>query len=168
MEFIISLLSTPAVLLGVVACIGLILQKKSAVEVFTGSSKTLIGFLIFGIGASAMTGALQNFNKLFQHGFGITGVIASPEAATALAQGTYGFAVSCTLILGFILNLVFARITKFKNIFFTTGHSLFFSCVLVLIMKAHGFDNTITILIGGTILGFMSLCTTSILSTIYA
>lgn len=47
MEFIISLLSTPAVLLGVVACIGLILQKKSAVEVFTGSSKTLIGFLIW-------------------------------------------------------------------------------------------------------------------------
>ena len=44
MEFIISLLSTPAVLLGVVACIGLILQKKSAVEVFTGASKTLIGF----------------------------------------------------------------------------------------------------------------------------
>lgn len=156
MEFIISLLSTPAVLLGVVACIGLILQKKSPVDVFTGSSKTLIGFLIFGIGSSAMTGALQNFNKLFQEGFGITGVIASPEAATALAQDTYGFAVSCTLILGFILNLVFARITKFKNIFFTTGHSLFFACVLVLIMKAHGFDNLTTILAGGVILGFMS------------
>lgn len=156
MSFLISLLSTPAVLLGVVALIGLILQKKSADEVFTGASKTLIGFLVFGIGASAMTGSLQNFNKLFQYGFGITGVIASPEAATALAQKTYGFAVSCTLILGFILNLVFARITRFKNIFFTTGHSLFFSCVLVLIMKAHGFDDTITILTGGTILGFMS------------
>lgn len=156
MNFIISLLSTPAVLLGVVACIGLILQKKSATEVFTGASKTLIGFLVFGIGASAMTGSLQNFNKLFQYGFGITGVIASPEAATALAQNTYGFAVSCTLILGFILNLVFARITRFKNIFFTTGHSLFFSCVLVLIMQAHGFNNTTTILVGGTILGFMS------------
>jgi PTS system ascorbate-specific IIC component len=156
MNFIISLLSTPAVLLGVVACIGLILQKKSATEVFTGASKTLIGFLVFGIGASAMTGSLQNFNKLFQYGFGITGVIASPEAATALAQNTYGFAVSCTLILGFVLNLVFARITRFKNIFFTTGHSLFFACVLVLIMQAHGFDNTTTILVGGTILGFMS------------
>ncbi len=156
MNFIISLLSTPAVLLGVVACIGLILQRKSATEVFTGASKTLIGFLVFGIGASAMTASLQNFNKLFQYGFGITGVIASPEAATALAQNTYGFAVSCTLILGFILNLVFARITRFKNIFFTTGHSLFFSCVLVLIMQAHGFNNTTTILVGGTILGFMS------------
>lgn len=155
-NFIISLLSTPAVLLGVVAFIGLVLQKKSATEVFTGASKTLIGFLIFGIGASAMTGALQNFNKLFQYGFGITGVIASPEAATALAQSTYGFEVSLTLILGFVLNLVFARITKFKNIFFTTGHSLFFSCVLVLIMSAHGFDRTTTILVSGTLLGFLS------------
>ncbi len=156
MDFIISLLSTPAVLLGAVALIGLILQKKSATETFTGASKTLIGFLIFGIGASAMTGSLQNFNKLFQYGFGITGVIASPEAATALAQKTFGFATSCTLILGFILNLVFARITRFKNIFFTTGHSLFFSCVLVLIMKAHGFSDIVTILVGATILGFMS------------
>lgn len=156
MDFIISLLSTPAVLLGAVALIGLILQKKSATETFTGASKTLIGFLIFGIGASAMTGSLQNFNKLFQYGFGIAGVIASPEAATALAQKTFGFATSCTLILGFILNLVFARITRFKNIFFTTGHSLFFSCVLVLIMKAHGFSDMTTILVGATILGFMS------------
>lgn len=156
MKFIISLLSTPAVLLGVVACVGLILQKKSVTEIFTGASKTLIGFLVFGIGASAMTGSLQNFNKLFQYGFGITGVIASPEAATALAQSTYGFEVSLTLILGFILNLVFARITKFKNIFFTTGHSLFFSCVLVLIMQAHGFNSTVTILVSATILGFMS------------
>ena len=156
MEFIISLLSTPAILLGLVALIGLMLQKKSAVEVFTGAAKTVIGFLIFGIGANAMTGALQNFNKLFEYGFGITGVIASPEAATALAQGTYGFAVSCTLILGFILNIVFARITKFKNIFFTTGHSLFFACVLTLIMKAHGFDDTTTIIVSGIILGFMS------------
>lgn len=156
MKFIISLLSTPAVLLGVVAFIGLMMQKKTPVEIFTGAAKTLIGFLIFGIGASAMTGALQNFNALFQFGFKIQGVIASPEAATALAQGTYGFAVSLTLILAFILNLVFARITKFKNIFFTTGHSLFFSCVLVLIMKAHGYDDTITIAISSVILGFAS------------
>lgn len=156
MKFIISLLSTPAVLLGVVAFIGLVLQKKSATEVFTGASKTLIGFLIFGIGASAMTGSLQNFNKLFQKGFNITGVIASPEAATALAQGTYGFEVSLTLIMAFALNLVFARITRFKNIFFTTGHSLFFACVLVLILKAHGFNSSVTIAVAAVILGFMS------------
>ncbi len=156
MKFLISLFSNPAVLLGIVAFIGLIAQRKNMTEVLTGSFKTIIGFLIFGVGATTMTTTLQNFNVLFQKGFHITGVVASPEAATALAQSKYGLVVSCTLILGFAMNLVFARITPMKNIFFTGGHSLFFACVLALIIKSHGFSNTIAILLGGTILGFCS------------
>lgn len=156
MEFIVSLLSNPAILLGIVALVGLVAQRKTPTEVFTGSAKTIIGFLIFGIGADVMTAALKIFNEMFQTGFNITGVIASPEAATALAQGTFGYVVSCTLILGFIMNLVFARITPFKNIFFTGGHSLFFACVLSLIIKSFGYDDYIAILMGGTILGFCS------------
>ncbi len=148
MAFIVSLFSNPAVLLGLVA------QRKSSTEVMTGTFKTIIGFLVFGLGASAMSGALQNFNKLFQIGFNITGVVASPEAATALAQKEYGFVVSSVLILGFVMNLVFARFTKLKNIFFTGGHSLFFACVLALILKSYGYDDTVTIIAGGTILGF--------------
>lgn len=156
MDFIISFLSTPAILLGVVACVGLLAQKKDAIEVMTGTFKTIIGFLIFGAGATLMTGALQNFNALFQKGFHIVGLIASPEAATALAQSKFGFVTSCTLILGFIMNLVIARITPFKNIFFTTGHSLFFACVLSLILKAHDVADWPAIIIGGIILGFFS------------
>lgn len=156
MDFIISFLSTPAVLLGLVAMIGLLAQKKSATETMTGTFKTIIGFLVFGVGGSIMTGALQNFNKLFQTGFNIDGVVASPEAATALAQTEFAFVTSCTLILGFLMNLVIARITPFKNIFFTTGHSLFFACVLSLILKAHHVADVPAILIGGTLLGFFS------------
>ena len=44
MDFIISFLSTPAVLLGLVAMIGLLAQKKSGTEVLTGTSKTILGF----------------------------------------------------------------------------------------------------------------------------
>ncbi|MCI1219482.1 MAG: PTS transporter subunit IIC [Bifidobacterium sp.] len=156
MSFIVSLLSTPAILLALVSLVGLISQKKNAMAVFSGTAKTAIGFLIFGVGASTMVGALQNFNQLFTAGFHINGVIASPEAATALAQSKFGFAVSMTLIIGFIMNLVFARITPFKNVFFTGGHSLYFACVLVLVMKAHMFDNIWTIAVGGIILGFCS------------
>ena len=74
MDFIISFLSTPAVLLGLVAMIGLLAQK-SGTEVLTGTSKTIIGFLIFNAGGTIMTGALQNFNTLFQTGFLIKGVL---------------------------------------------------------------------------------------------
>jgi len=156
MEFLVSLLSNPAIMLGLVAMIGLLAQKKTGTEVFTGASKTAIGFLIFGIGANTMTGALKNFNELFQTGFHVSGVITSPEAATALAQSTYGFVTSSILILGFIMNLFFARVTRFKNVFFTGGHSLFFACVLGLILKFHGFSDGSAILIGGIILGFCS------------
>ncbi len=156
LNFMVSLFSNPAILLALVAFVGLVAQRKQATEVMEGTFKTLIGFLIFGIGASTMTGALQNFNVLFQKGFHITGVVASPEAATALAQSQYGFVVSCVLILGFVMNLVFARITPMKNIFFTGGHSLFFACVLALIIKSYGYSNTVSIILGGVILGFAS------------
>lgn len=156
MEFIISFLSTPAVLLGVVAFVGLLAQKKQLTEVFTGTFKTTIGFLVFSAGGALMTGALQNFNKLFQEGFHVVGIVASPEAAAGMAQTEYALVTSVTLILGFAMNLLFARITPFKNIFFTTGHSLFFACVLSLILKSYGLSNTAAILIGGTILGFCS------------
>ncbi|NSW16630.1 PTS transporter subunit IIC [Enterococcus faecalis] len=156
MDLIISFLSTPAVMLGMVAMIGLIAQKKSGTEVMTGTFKTIIGFMVFGTGGSIMTGALQNFNTLFQTGFNIQGVVASPEAATALAQTEYAFVTSCTLILGFVMNLVIARITPFKNIFFTTGHGLFFACVLSLILKAHKIADVPAIIIGGILLGFFS------------
>ena len=156
MDFIVSLLSNPAVLLGLVAFVGLLAQKKTGTEIITGASKTAIGFLVFGIGAGTMTGALKNFNTMFQSGFHISGVITSPEAATALAQSKYGFVTSSILIVGFIMNLVFARVTRFKNVFFTGGHSLFFACVLGLILKFHGFTDGIAILTGGTILGFFS------------
>lgn len=156
MKFVISFLSTPAVLLGLVAMVGLLAQKKKGDEVLVGTFKTIIGFMIFSAGGSIMTGALQNFNSLFQTGFNLVGVVASPEAATALAQTQYAFVTSCTLILGFIMNLVIARITPFKNIFFTTGHSLFFACVLSLILKAHNVADIPAIIIGGIILGFCS------------
>lgn len=155
-HFLVSLLSQPAIILGIVAFVGLVAQKKSGTDVFKGAMKTIIGFLIFSTGASTMTAALQNFNAMFQAGFHIQGVIASPEAATALAQDKFGFVVSMTLIIGFVMNVVFARITPFKNLFFTGGHSLFFACVLALILKYHEFSNTWAIIIGGVILGFCS------------
>ncbi|WP_017471419.1 PTS ascorbate transporter subunit IIC [Amphibacillus jilinensis] len=156
MDFIVSLLSNPSILLGIFAFIGLIAQEKNGSEVLSGTFKTIIGFLIFSVGASTITGTLQNFNTLFQDGFNIPGVIASPEAATALAQTQYGFVVSSTLILGFLMNLVFAKFTPLKNILFHGGHILFFACVLALILKSYGFQDMTAIIIGGTILGFAS------------
>ena len=101
--------------------IGLLAQKKSMTEVLTGTFKTIIGFLVFSSGGSTHDWRTTEFQYPIPKGFNIVGVVASPEAATALAQTEFAFVTSCTLILGFLMNLVIARITPFKNIFFTTG-----------------------------------------------
>jgi PTS system ascorbate-specific IIC component len=154
MKIIISLLSNAGILVGLIAMFGLILQKKSADDVIKGTSKTIIGFLIFGIGSSTISGALGNFNTLFQKGFGITGVVTQVEAATALAQGKFGTVVAIVMVIGFAMNLFFARFTRFKNIFLTGQHSLYFACVLTLVLKACNVSDTIIIIIAGTLLGF--------------
>ncbi|UUX33755.1 PTS ascorbate transporter subunit IIC [Fundicoccus culcitae] len=156
MQFFVSFFSNPAVLLGAFAFIGLVLNKeKTSADVITGTFKTIIGFLIFSIGGDVITASLQNINAMFQEGFNITGVIASPEAATALAQGEYGFVVSSVLIFGYIMNLFFARFTRFKNILFHGGHALFTASVLGLIMKYYGYSDLVSIIVGGVILGFL-------------
>lgn len=154
MKIIISLLSNAGILVGIISMIGLILQRKSADEVFKGTTKTIIGFMIFNIGSSAISGTLGNFNKLFQTGFGIEGVVTQVEAATALAQDKFGTIVAIVMIIGFAMNLFFARFTKFKNIFLTGQHSLYFACVLTLVLKAFNVSDVVTIICGGIILGF--------------
>lgn len=156
MDFLVSFFSTPAILLGTFSLVGLLLNKdKTRSDVITGTFKTVIGFLVFSIGGDIITETLQNFNAMFQEGFNITGVIASPEAATALAQENYGFVISSVLILGFIMNLVFARITPFKNILFHGGHALFTASVIGLIMKFYGYSDMVSIIVGGILLGFL-------------
>jgi len=154
MKVIISLLSNAGILVGLISMLGLILQKKSADDVIKGTAKTIIGFLIFNIGSAAIGVTLTNFNTMFQKGFGITGVVTQVEAATALAQGKFGTIVAIVMVIGFAMNLFFARFTPFKNIFLTGQHSLYFACVLTLVLKACNVNNTVTIIVGGTLLGF--------------
>ena len=84
LKFILDILSSPAILVGLVALVGLVLQKKSASETISGTIKTIMGFLILGGGAAIVVGALEFFRKMFQHGFGIQGIVPNNEAIVAL------------------------------------------------------------------------------------
>lgn len=143
-----------AVIMGIIALVGLLLQKKSAVDVFSGTVKTIIGFMIFNIGSSAMSAQVNIFSDMFSRAFAVKGVVTQVEVATALALNTYGTEVALVMVLGFIMNLVFAKITPFKSVFLTGQHFLYFSCVLALVFIALGLPMWVTIVLGGVILGF--------------
>ncbi|MED4852989.1 PTS transporter subunit IIC [Caldifermentibacillus hisashii] len=143
-----------ALIVGLIALIGLLLQKKSATDVISGTAKTIMGFMIFSIGSAYLTTIVSNFTTLFNAGFGIDGVTTQVEVATGLALNTYGTEIALLMLVGFVANIIIARFTPFKAIFLTGQHFLYFACVLGLVFIAYGFSSIVTIIVGGIILGF--------------
>lgn len=148
-----DLLSSAPILVGIIALTGLLLQKQSGDKVIAGTLKTIVGFLVFGIGSSAAVVALNSFQELFAKGFGLKGVLPLAEAVTALAQNKFGTTVSLVMLIGFICNLLVAKFTPLKYIFLTGQHNLYLAALLTIMFKALGMNNTITVISGGLILG---------------
>jgi len=103
MALIRDVLGNAAILVGLVALVGLVIQKKSFVEVFTGTVKTIVGFLIFYIGAGAGVSALNNFQSLFfrrfqssrRHAFGRSTNSHGNDQTWYSYLADYGFRVCC-------------------------------------------------------------------------
>ena len=148
-----DVLASAPILVGLIACVGLLLQKKPLDKVISGTLKTIVGFLVFNIGSAAASSALTTFQSLFSEGFGLKGIMPLAEAVTALAQNSFGSVVALVMVLGFVCNLVFARLTPFKYIFLTGQHNLYFAALFTIMFKAWGMSDGITIVLGGLLLG---------------
>src|SRR5699024_1895674 len=122
-----------ALIMGLIALIGLLLQKKPAKDVISGTVKTVVGFMIFNIGSNWMSSVVETFTELFNTAFGIDGVTTQVEVATGLALNKYGTEIAIVMLIGFVVNLLVAKFTRFKSIFLTGQHFLYFACVLSLV-----------------------------------
>ena len=57
LQFVVyDILGEASLLIGLMAMVGLLIQRKPAEKVIAGTIKTIVGFLIFGIGSSAARG----------------------------------------------------------------------------------------------------------------
>lgn len=154
LEFILDILSEPSILVGLVALIGLIIQKKSFSDCLLGSIKTIMGFLVLSGGASLVVGSLDYFGKMFEYGFGITGIVPNNEAVVGLALNELGTTTALIMAFGMLSNILIARFTKLKYIFLTGHHTLYMACMYAAILYAGGIKGTIAVIIGSILLGF--------------
>lgn len=148
-----DILGTPAILVGLFAFIGLLIQKKSSSTVLSGTLKTIMGFVILGAGATVLIGSLDHFSKMFNHAFQVQGVIPNNEAIVAAAQTNFGTATALIMVFGMIMNLLFARFTPLKYIFLTGHHTLFMACLIAASLSVGGMSGTPLIIVGSIILG---------------
>lgn len=145
-----SIATTPALLVGLIALIGLLLQRKSATETIQGTIKTFAGFLILTGGATILSNALTPFAKMFKFALGVQGVVPSNEAVVAIALVKYGSVTALIMLVGMIVNVLLARFTKFKYIFLTGQAMLYVSCLAAVILISVGMGSGWqTILLGG-------------------
>lgn len=148
-----DVLGTPAILVGLVALLGLLLQKKGIDEIVAGTLKTIMGFILLSAGANVIVGSLDVFGKMFNQAFQISGVIPNNEAIVAVAQETFGAETALIMVFGMVVNILLARFTPFKYIFLTGHHTMFMACMIAVILITGGIKGVPLVIIGSLILG---------------
>lgn len=160
-----DILGTPAILVGLFALIGLLLQRKNAAETVSGTLKTIMGFVILGAGAGVLVNSLDAFGKMFEKGFHIQGVIPNNEAIVAVAQKTFGAETAMIMLFGMLVNILFARFTRFKYIFLTGHHTMFMACLIAVILVTGGIKGVPLVIIGSLILGALMVIMPALLQS---
>ncbi|TDL34196.1 PTS ascorbate transporter subunit IIC [Jeotgalibacillus sp. S-D1] len=148
-----DILGTPAILVGLFALVGLLLQRKATADIVSGTLKTVMGFVIIGAGATVLIGSLDIFGEMFNVAFNVQGVIPNNEAIVAVAQSEFGTTTALIMVFGMIVNIILARFTRFKYIFLTGHHTLFMACLLAVTLSVGGLTGAPLILVGSLILG---------------
>lgn len=109
-----------AIFIALIACIGLILQKKPITDIVRGTAMTAIGFFILSTGTSLITGSsIDGISAAFN--------AVMPQAIpsqTVDISSEFGTEIGIVMLVAFAINLLVARLTKWKSIFLT-GHMLY-------------------------------------------
>ena len=104
--FVFDILKVPSILVGLMALIGLVAQKKPATDVVKGTIKTILGFIVLGGGAGVLVGSLNPMGQMFEQAFHIQGIIPNNEAIVSMALTDYGSATAYIMAFGMLFNIL--------------------------------------------------------------
>ena len=145
LDFIINqIFGQGAIFISLIALVGLILQKKDFSEIVRGTFMTAIGYFVLNQGSSMIQGAVVDVGNAFSK------LMNSPALGDSVdIGGQYGTQIGLVMIIGFAINLVVARFTKFKTVFLT-GHMLYwFPYVFVAAGVDAGLSGIVLVLFAG-------------------
>lgn len=148
MNFIIdSIFRNPPVLLGIIAAIGLILQKKHIGDVIKGALMAAFGMVILDAGVGMLVGSIAPINTAFQSLSG-GGAVEGLNDVTFTAS--YGGDIGMAMFVGLALHLLIARFTPIKTIFLT-GHMLWWFPFIFVAAGVEGGMRGIWLIIFGAV-----------------
>lgn len=146
-----QILGSPAITLGLVALIGLVLLRKTASEVLLGTLKAMLGFAILMAGAGVITSALDPLSKMIKAGMGVDGVVPLYWPAFSQTMVKFGTEVALVFIIGFVINILLARITPLRYLALTVHLQLFWAGFVVVALDAVGITGVALVAIGSVL-----------------
>lgn len=163
LKVLVDFISEPAVLVGIIVLIGLLLQKKPVDVIIKSTLKAMVGFVVISAAAGVIVGSLEPFGVMFEEGFKISGVIPNNEAIVAMAIDEFGTSTALIMAFGMVANIIIARFTKFKYIFLTGHHTLFMACMIAVILASGGMSGVQLIFTGSLALGLIMVLSPAML-----
>lgn len=160
LNFIINnILTQAAVTIGLIAMLGLLLQKKPLGQVVSGTMKTVLGFMVLSAGSSIIVESLTYFGRIFSEGFGMQGLVPSIEAINGQAMNDLGLGseIALTLAMIFICNILIARFTKWKYIFLTGQALLWMATICAVFGYYVGLRGPALVIVGGIVGGVFAV-----------
>lgn len=150
-----NILTQAAIIVALIAMVGLMLQRKSTGQIISGSFKTLLGFQVLTAGSAIIVGSLTYFGKIFSEGFHMDGIVPSIEAINGQAMGELGLGreIAFTFLAIFIFNILIARFSPWKYIFLTGQALLWMATMTTIGGYFAGLRGISLVLVGGFIGG---------------
>lgn len=165
LDIVVQLFQVPAIIVGVIALIGLIAQRKPADEVITGTLKTALSLLIIAGGSTVLLEGLGPIQKMFEMALpnsDIKTFVTFDEAVVSAVQsanvGNIGSEIGLTLLFGYIFHVFLARFSPWHYIYLT-GHMIWVHAgAFAIAVHALGLGTFWTIVIASLIDGaYMTL-----------
>ena len=128
----------PPIFLGLIALVGMLLQKKDFSTIIKGTLKTVIGVVVLMRGVDIIVASINPIGQAFADMFAAEGMrTIDPDFGFGAFLGTHGSTIGLVMVLAFLVNLLVARFTKLKNIFLT-GHIFFWMSFIFVAAGVEG------------------------------
>ncbi len=157
-DFIVfQVISNETIFLGLVALLGLLLQKKKLPQVIDGTVKTVIGLTVLTSGAGILISSLSPVVNKLNKTLHVEGVLPTNDAVfgVVLKFETIAKGTVITFLLAFFLHLLLVRFTPwkdFKNVYLTAHLMLYHAAFMNVTLPVVLHTNTVWTIVIGTVL----------------
>lgn len=121
--------------IGMVVFLGMLVQRTEISKIIASTVKTMIGFLLINTGGQTLGAALLPLQPMLIKVFHLQVKVQDLGTAQAESLGDIGSEMALIFALGFLMNILLARITKFKYVHLSAHVSFFFSGLIAAALK---------------------------------